>query len=147
MLKSVHFQALTVWIIYTVITKGSFLIGMSKNWEGRDVYLLNIVFSVIFGLLFLYLFSHEDFFSFAKEIEKKNSKKEKNLLHRFQHLGKFLASVLIGVMSGPLVGALAVRFLLHKSKYKYFVIIISSALSATIWLGIARGVIPLRLPF
>lgn len=145
--KTIHFKALIVWLIYSVITKASLLEGMTKSIEGRDAYLLNIFFSMFFGVLFLYLFSHEDFFPFAKEIERKNIKREKRWIHRFQHIGKLFASVLIGIVSGPLIGALAVRFLLHESKYKYIVIALASALSATIWLGIARGIIPLRLPF
>lgn len=147
MLKSIHYKALAVWGIYTLITKGFFLAGISKSIARSDAYLLNVFFSMLFGFLFLYFFSHEDFFKFAREIERKNTKKEREWEHRFLHYGKLISSIIIGILSGPLIGALVLRFLLPRYKYKYLIIGLSSALSATIWLGIARGVISLRLPF
>lgn len=147
MLKSIHLKALVVWGIYSVVTKGALLVGIAKSGPAFVVYLLNIFFSVFFGIIFLYFFSHEDFFKFAREIEKENSKKERIWVRRFMHYGKLFSSLIIGILAGPLIGALAVRFLLPKYQFKYLVVSLSSALSATIWLGIARGLIPVRLPF
>lgn len=145
MLKSIHFKAFAIWLIYSFITKGSFVTGVSKSIEGRDAYILNIFFSMVFGFLFLYFFSHEDFFKFACEIERKNTKKEKKWEHKLIHFGKIITSIIIGVLSGPLIGALAVRFI--KPKYKYLVIGLSSALSSVLWLGLVRDAAIIRLPF
>ncbi len=146
-MKSIHIQAIIFWLVYEVFTKGSFVFGVSKSATIGNAYLFNMFFSILFGLIFLYIFNHEDFFKFAKEIENKNSKKEKEWEHKLQHSGKLFSSFLIGILSGPLIAALAVRFLQPKSKYKYFLIIIISALSAFFWLWTTRGVIIWRLPF
>jgi hypothetical protein len=147
MIKHIHFKALAVWAIYSVVTKAAFLIGISETVKSSNAYLVNIFLNVVFGILFLYLFSHEDFFKFAREIERKNIKKEKKLEHRFLHYGKLVSGLLIGILSGPLIGALALRFLLPKYRYKYLMIILSSATSSALWLGMARGVIIWHLPF
>jgi hypothetical protein len=147
MLKSVHYKALAVWTIYTIVTKGSFLAGLTKTITGVNAYLLNVFLGLLFGSLFLYFFSHEDFFKFAREIERKNVKKEKRWEHFFLHFGKLLSAILITVLGGPLIGALAIRFLLHNYKHKYLIIILSSAVGAALWLGVAKGAIILRLPF
>lgn len=147
MLKSIHFKAFAVWAIYTAVTKGSFLAGMSESVTPPNAYMINIIFSVIFGLLFLYLFSHQDFFKFAKEIEKNNSKAERRWEHRLLHFGRLFSAFLIGVATGPLIGALAIRFLVPRHKYKYVLIVTSSTISAILWLGLTRGAIIWRLPF
>ncbi|KKQ92699.1 MAG: hypothetical protein UT17_C0001G0078 [Candidatus Woesebacteria bacterium GW2011_GWB1_39_10] len=140
MFKSVHLKALFVWIVYSVITKASFLAGSIKT-EVMSAFSLNVFLSVFFGILFLYFFSHEDFFKFAKEIENKNIKSERRWEHRFLHYGKLTSAILIGVATGPLIGALAARFLLVKFKYKYLTVSLSSALGSIFWLGVARGII------
>lgn len=145
MIKSIHFKAVAIWVIYTLITKGSLLVGISKSVPGLSAYVLNTFFSILFGCLFLYFFSHEDFFKFAKELEKKNSKNEKKWEQVFKHYSKITTSILIGLAAGPLVAALVVRFLLPKYKHKYLIIGLSSSLSAIFWLSVTRGVI--RLPF
>ncbi len=147
MFKGIHYKTLIVWGTYEVITKGSLLTGFLGSVSSLNIYLINVLLSVIFGISFLFLFSHEDFFKFAKEIERKNSKQEKKWEHRLLHYGKFLSSFVIGIISGPLIAALAIRFLQPKSKYKYPLIILTSALSAFFWLWAARGVIIWRLPF
>ncbi|QQG41763.1 MAG: hypothetical protein HYV90_00395 [Candidatus Woesebacteria bacterium] len=141
MFKSVHIKAMFVWLVYSIITKGSFLTGSLRSGGILISYLLNIILSIFFGWMFLYFFSHEDFFKFAKEIENKNVKKEKQWERKLLHHGKLVTSFLIGVATGPLIGALAVRFLLPRFKYKYLVISFSSALGSALWLGVARGVI------
>ncbi len=141
MFKSVHIKALFVWLVYSIITKGSFLTGSLRTEEVLTSYLLNIVLSIFFGSMFLYFFSHEDFFKFAKEIENKNVKKEKQWEHKLLHHGKLVTAILIGIATGPLIGALSVRLLLPRNKYKYLLISFSSALGSAFWLGVARGVI------
>lgn len=146
-IKPIHIEAVLIWLFYSFVTKGSFVIAFSKSISNINIFVLNIFFGSFFGVIFLYFFSHEDFFKFAKEIENKNKRKEKDLEFKLLRYGKLFSSILITVLSGPLVGALAFRFLLPKFKNKYMAIGFFSAVSVTLWLGIARGIIPLRLPF
>ena len=145
-IKLVHLEAFLVWLVYDVVTKGSFVATVSSVVAGANSFILNIGLSVFFGLLFLYFFSHEDFFKFISEIERKNRKAEKQWENRFAHYSKLLVAFVIGVIAGPLIGALSVRFLLTRYKFKYLVVLVSSCISALVWITIARGVIIWHLP-
>lgn len=146
-MKSIHFKAFAIWALYSLVTKGVFLIVLPKAFNLYFAFITNTIFDILFGVIFLYLFSHEDFFKFARQIERENQEKEGKLIKKFKHFGKIFSSLAATVIGGPMIGALAVRFLLPKYQYRYLLIGLFSALSATIWLGIGKGLISIRLPF
>lgn len=140
MFKPVYLQALFVWIVYTLATKFLFIIGVARN-EAFIAYSIAGVVSSLFGILFLYLFSHESFFKFAKVIERKEIKREKKWLNLFIHTGKISAVVLIGIIAGPLFAALTGRILLNKMRHRYLIVFIVSFTSTIFWLAAAKGTI------
>lgn len=99
------------------------------------------LFGVFFACLFLYVFSHDNFFKFAKDIEKKNEKKEKRYLEKYLHHGKILATFIIGVMGGPVFSSLTARLLLNNYAFKYILIILANIPSTIITVGVSRGAI------
>jgi len=102
-------------------------------------YVLLSVFSSFFAVIFLFIFSHEDFFRFARVIEKRESKREEKLLKTYVHFGKSITTLIVGIIAGPLFAALTARILIPKSPYKYVIIIIASTASSILWLGFLRG--------
>ena len=134
----VYFQAFLVWLVYSFGTKALFI----KSVVWRDQLLVYGLIGIVsggFGILFLYLFSHEIFFKFAKLIEKSEIKKEKKWLRFFRHTGKIVAVLMIGLLAGPLFAALSARILISASKYKYWFVFIVSAASSVFWLFMARS--------
>lgn len=101
------------------------------------------VFGTIFTYVFLYLFSHEKFFPFAKDIEKQEEKKEKKYLKKYIHHGKILATFLIGTIGGPIFLSLTTRILLNNFKYKYIFVLITSFISTIITTILATGIVQL----
>ena len=93
------------------------------------------------GFLFLYLFSHEDFFAFAGVLEKEESKKEKNYLDKFLKYGRFLTCVLVSQVGGPIFLALTVRFLFRKKDNRYLIVFLASAVSAVFGVLLAKGLL------
>lgn len=139
--RSVHIQALMVWFLYSILTKGVFLAGLGINFTLLESLFFNLFVNSFFGIMFLYFFSHEDFFKFAGEIRRKNINKEKKLEGKFRNLGSVAAVVLMGILGGPMVCALGARFLIPLNTRKYLLVAISSAIGATIWFGLAKGLI------
>ncbi len=145
MLKSIHIKAFIAWAIYAIFTKGVFLYGVSKSTPAIVAFSVNILFSAFFAIIFLYIFSHEDFFKFGREIEKKNLKKEKKWLDRLKHHGKIATATLIGMLGGPLFAALTLRLLLPRLPSKYILVGAIAVLSAALALAIGRGITILSL--
>ena len=99
-----------------------------------------LAFGILTSFMFLYLFSHEDFFHFIKDIEKKEEKKEGDYLKKYKHFGKIAAVVVITLIGGTIFAALTVRLLLAHYKYKYFILLISMILSTVFTVGLAKGI-------
>lgn len=144
-LKPIYLQALIVYLIYTLLGKYLLITGILAD-NSTFAYFIQMALSAAFAAIFLYLFSHEDFFRFAKVIEKKESEKEKKYIKKYLHLGKHLAVLVIGILAGPLFAALSARFLIPHSPYRYLLVIIASSVSSLIWLGFLRGTVG-QLPF
>ena len=108
--------------------------------------LVNFAGPAIYGatasVIFLYIFSHEQFFAFAKVIEKKEKKAEDKWLKKFEHHGSAVTTALVGTIGGPIFGALTARFLLadHSNAYKYILLILTSIPSTLFSMGMAKGV-------
>jgi uncharacterized membrane protein len=98
------------------------------------------IFGAVMSFMFLYLFSHEDFFHFIKDVEKKEEKKEEQYLKKFKHFGKIVAVFVIALIGGTIFAALTVRLLLAHYKYRYLILLLSMVLSTVFSVGIVKGV-------
>lgn len=143
--KNSHFywiHLIAVFILggYFVISKINLVNALTK--ENLIIsYLQLFIFGTIFTYLFLYLFSHEKFFPFAKEIEDKEKEKEKKYLSKYLHHGKLLGTFLIGVVGGPIFLSLTTRLLLNNFKHKYLFIFVTSFVSTLVAFGIGKGLV------
>mgnify|MGYP001601937072 CR=1 FL=1 len=137
-LKPIYIQAFFILIVYTLITKVLFF--QAVLWRNEILaYGLTSLVSALFGVLFLYLFGHKDFFPFAKIIEKKGLKREKKFLHYFSHFSRYTTTFLIALVGGPLFAALSARFLIHRKINRYIVVFSACFISTILWLGYAKG--------
>lgn len=140
--RPVHLQALFFFVAYTILSKAIFIKSvMSANLE--VVFFVPYFFGVAAGFLFLYLFNHEDFFHFVKEIEKEEKKRERGYLKKYQHYGKILSTLIIAAIGGPIFAALTIRFLLNKYKYKYLLLALGNIVSTLVAIAIAKGALKL----
>lgn len=141
-IKKVHLVGVGVLIVYYTLSKMIFFSTIISS--NPLVYLIiPYVFGSVAAVIFLYIFSHEEFFSFAKEIEKKSMKKENKLLKRFGNHGKVTSMFLISIFGGPVFSALTARLLLKNFKYKYYLVVIAN-IPATIWtIGSSKGLLSL----
>jgi len=141
-IKIVHLEALVLVVFYLFFSK-VFLVHSAFSKNNLLTFLIPFVYGSLAGLVFLYLFSHEDFFPVAREIEKEEEKKEEKWLKKLRHRGKLFTSLVIGAFGGPIPGALFVRLLLHKHNfwYKYSIVVFSDLISTVISLGLAKGLV------
>jgi hypothetical protein len=138
-IRPIHIQTLLVIIGYLLVSKFVFF----KFVTGPNIteaFLGPFIFGVLTSFIFLYLFSHEDFFHFIKEVEKKEEKKEEKYLKKYKHLGKVAAVLVIGAIGGVIFAALTTRLLLINYKYKYLVLLISMILSTAFSVSLAKGI-------
>lgn len=138
-IRKVHIHAIIVLIGYTMISKTVFVKSIIST-NVLVAYLIPYIFGVIAGWLFLYLFSHEDFFHFMKEVENEEKSKETKYLKRYLHYGKVLATLIIAALGGPIFAALTIRLLLSKYRYKYLLLAIGNITSTLFTVSLARGV-------
>jgi hypothetical protein len=139
-IRPVHIHTLLVIIGYLLVSKFVFF----KFVTGPNItesFLGPFIFGVLTSFIFLYLFSHEDFFHFIKEVEKKEEKKEEQYLRKYRHLGKVAAVLVIGAIGGVIFAALTARLLLINYKYRYLVVLVSMFFSTALSVGVAKGVL------
>lgn len=139
-IRPIHIQTLFVIVAYLVISKFVFF----KFVTGPNMvesFLGPFIFGVLTSFIFLYLFSHEDFFHFIKEVEKKEERKEEEYLRKYKHLGKIAAVLAIGAIGGVIFAALTVRLLLINYKYRYLILLISMFFSTIFTVGVAKGLL------
>lgn len=98
-------------------------------------------FGITFGVILLYLLSHDRFFPVAREIEKEEEKQEKNFLKKYLHHGKVLATFIVAVIGGPIFASLTARILLNRFSYKYLIICAGNIVSTFLTLGLGKGFI------
>lgn len=99
------------------------------------------LFGIFFACLFLFIFSHEKFFTFAKDIEKEESKKEKKYLKKYMHHGKVFTTFVIGAVGGPFFSSLTARLLLNNYSFKYLLVILANIPSTILTVAASRGLI------
>lgn len=134
----VHLIAVFTLGGYFVLSKVNLIYAL-KNNNFISSFLQLFIFGTFFTYLFLYLFSHEKFFPFAKEIEDKEKKKEKLYLEKYIHHGKILGTFIIGIIGGPLFLSLTTRLLLSRFKYKYSFVLITSFVSTLFTFAVGTG--------
>jgi len=136
--RPVHLHAFLITISYLIISK---LVFVRFVADGNICisFLGPFLFGSVVSVIFLYLFNHEDFFHFIKEIEKEEEKKEKNYLKKYARFGKIIACLVVGAIGGPIFSALTIRFLLGRIWYRYLVLVFSGVLSTIASVGIAKG--------
>lgn len=142
MKKTIYIKAIVFLIFYFIASKSIFLNAFISQ-SLIIAFLTPMLFGAISGIIFLYLFSHEDFFRFAKLIEKKKIKSEKRLEHKFIKFGRVIASIIIGTVGGPILSALSVHILIAKSPYRYWIVFFSAIPSTIFTMGLAKGTIGL----
>lgn len=144
MRKLIYLKAIIFLIIYFLISKLIFLQALiSQNI--LVTFISPMVFGALSGVIFLYLFSHEDFFRFAKIIETKRKKSEKKLEHVFIKFGKIIATFFIGTIGGPIFAGLSARVLIPEFYFKYLVVVLSAVPSTIFTMGVTKGAILLIL--
>lgn len=125
---------------YFIVSKLNSFHAMSRgDIVGSFVQLY--LFGIFFACLFLYIFSNDKFFAFAREIEKNQKAKEKRYLNKYLHHGKVLATLIIGSLGGPVFSSLTARLLLNKYWYKYLVVILANVPSTLFSVGIGHSLI------
>ena len=142
-IKKIYLQAIVAVFVYVGLGH-VILISSALSQNMIRSYGVPLAYGILGGISFLYIFSHEDFFKFAKVIEKREQKHEKELLRLLKHHGKIWTTMTVGSIGGPIFGALTTRLLLATSKYKYLVVTFSTALWSIMITSLYRGVV---LPF
>ncbi|HUC95188.1 MAG TPA: hypothetical protein VMR19_04290 [Candidatus Saccharimonadales bacterium] len=138
-IRPIHIQTLLVIIGYLLVSKFVFF----KFVIGTDIteaFLGPFIFGVLTSFIFLYLFSHEDFFHFIKEVEEREEKKEGRYLKKYKHFGKMAAVMVIALIGGTIFAALTVRLLFANYKYRYLLLLVSMFFSTVFSLCLAKGV-------
>ncbi len=134
-----HLQAIFFLVIYTALSKIIFVKSVTSG-NLTVAFVVPYLYGVIMGCVFLYLFNHEDFFHFMRDVEHREEKKEKSLLKKYLHYGKILAVLIIAAVFGPVLSALTIRLLLNKVWYKYLLLaagnVTSTLLGVSLWLGL-----------
>jgi len=131
--KKLYIKAIAVWLFYAIA--GKIIFVNAVLWSSTTIaYVTVILFSILFSVVFLYIFSHEDFFKFAKVIERMEMEKEKKWLNRFSRFHRTTSIVLIGTLLGPLFLALTVKLLIPESKFIYWLTVFVSIVHGSLWL-------------
>lgn len=136
----VHLIAVFILSGYVVLSKVNLVSGLTKDLLIVS-FLQLYLFGAFFACLFLFLFSHEKFFPFAREMEKKEEKSEREFLKKYIHHGKILGTFLIGTFGGPLFSSLTARLLLNNYPLKYVIIILANIPSTLLTVALAKGLL------
>lgn len=135
-----HFVAVAVLIGYFTLSKVNTVHALMRS-NIIESFLQLYLFGIFFACLFLYIFSHEKFFPFAKEIEKNEEKKEKSYLKKYLHHGKIFGTFVIGAIGGPVFSSLTARLLLNNYAFKYFLVILANIPSTILTVLATQGLI------
>lgn len=136
--RKVHAVAVVFILIYLFFAN-LIVVKFSTNDNHLVAFGVPMLYGGLTSVLFLYLFSHEDFFNFAKEIEKGQMKKEKKWLSRFSHFSKITTTFLMAMVGGPILGALTARLLLSRTGYGYALLLLANLPSTLLTVSVARG--------
>ena len=138
-LKKIHIGAGVTLIIYFAVGNSILAIfALRENiWEAIFI---PMIYGSLASIVFLYIFCHESFFSFAKDLKNKQMKKERKLLRKTKNIGKKLTAVVATIVGGPILGALTIRLLLNGMRNKYLFLILANVPSTIFTVGYFRGI-------
>jgi len=147
-IKSIYTKAALTLVLYYTLSRVVFLSSLASQ-NVLVTFGGPMVYGAIAGATFLYIFSHEDFFAFAKIIEKKEKQAEKRWLKRLHHHGKSATALAVGTFGGPILGALTAQLLLraHSNRFRYALVLFSSIPSTFFSMGIAKGLFTIATPW
>ena len=136
------YKIILIWGGYTVLSKIIFVASLKIKND-----LLGLAIPWVYGAtaacIFLYFLMHDETFGFVKKIEKKELREEKKLAHHFKHASGLALTFISAIVSGPVLAAFIVRFLMHRFHHKYLLLWISLIPSTLVWVGSARGIFKL----
>lgn len=110
-----------------------------KSTHGFVTWALPMSWGIFSGVLFLYIFRHDKVIRIARVLEEKEEAAEKRWLKHFAKSGKVASSLFIGLLAGPILGALTIQILLPRYKYKYLLIVIIQIVSTIFYVSISKG--------
>lgn len=135
-----HISAIAILLGYFLLSKAHTIQAM-RSGSVFVSFVQLYLFGIFFACLFLYVFSHDKFFAFAKDIEKEESKKEKKYLNKYLHHGKILGTLIIGAIGGPVFSSLTARILLNDYWYKYLIVILANIPSTIVTVGLGQSLV------
>lgn len=139
-IRSVHLQTIVVLAAYFVISNLVF-VGSVAHSNIYISFFVPLIFGLLSSFIFLYLFSHRDFFHFMGKFEREEKGKEKKYLGKLIHYGRVAASILVSAIGGPIFLALTIRFLFLESENRYLMAFISTLFSTIFAVAFAKGLI------
>ena len=135
----IHLEAALVFVAYFVVS--NLVLVSSATSTNINSFIFPLIFGIISSFVFIYLFSHKDFFHFITKFEDEEKKKEKKYLHRFKQFGKTLTCIIVSLLGGPIFLALTVRFLYSKSSKRYWIALLSTTISTIVMVMVVKGVL------
>ncbi len=142
MSRKLNFRNISIIITYIVL---SYLIMLFCIAHPDTIlsFLIALTFNLISTAIFLYLFINQNSSSFVKKLEQTQKKNQKKYLQKFLRFGKFIASIILSFIGGPLLLALTVKLLFDNSHHKYSIAIIACIISTTIFISFSKGLFQL----
>lgn len=139
-IHNIHILAVVILTSYLTLSKINYVHALT-NVNHIFTFFQLYIYGSFFAVLFLFIFSHEHFFKFAKDLENTEKKKEKAYLDKYLHFGKVLSTFIIGTIGGPIFGSLSARLLINKNKFKYLIVVLANIPSTFIAMGLGKGII------
>ena len=142
MARKLNFRNISIIIIYIVL---SYLVMFfcTVHLDTILSFLIALTFNLVSTIIFLYLFINQRSSDFVKKLEKIEKKNQQKYLQNFLQFGKFITSIILSFIGGPILLALTIKLLFNKSFYKYFIAITASAISTLIFISLSKGLFQL----
>lgn len=138
-IKSSYIIASAILIGFFFLTSG-ILVFVATTPYAILAFGVPMIVGILSSLGFYYIFTHEETFPFAVEIEKQQKKAEKQWLRLLPRSGKAVTVIMLGIVGGPLLAAFSAQFLIPDSEYKYQILAFTGGLSGFLIAGLTRGI-------
>ncbi len=125
-------HSLLSWVVWLVSVRSNLIIFTAG---------LPFVYGIFSAMIFLFIFTHDRVITLARLLEEKEEHVEEKFLKKFKHHSRIFTSLVVGILGGPILGALTTRMLLPRFPYKYEIVIISSIISTLFYLFFLHGVL------